>query len=527
MRIPADLRTEIVKAGTEGFMAWRLARPANDFESFRPHLEHHLELRRRYVELFPEADEPYDVLLDDYERGMKASEVRVVFDRMKEELVPLVAEARELYGDDDGTLARAFPKDKQEAMAREIIDLFGHRENSWRLDPTVHPFASGGGVDDIRITTKYEPKGLESFFASMHEYGHGLYEHQVAPELDRTPLGGGVSLGMHESQSRMWENLVGRSRPFWRFFYPRLQERFSPLLDDVDEETWFRAVNIVQPSLIRIAADEITYNMHIILRFELEQDLLAGNVEARDLPSEWNRRMDEYLGIEVPSDADGVLQDMHWGTGTIGYFPTYSLGNVMSVQIWERIKEDLPDLDDKLERGEFAPLREWLGEHIHKHGRKFTPQETLERAVGSRIDPEPYLAYLRQKHGAATPRLALGSSTITRSSGAARRTFSTYESTASSMPTSRPACSDRCQRCSSSSWNTCAAARLPCRSSGIAFTTVGSKTSVSQRPAAAVSETGSCPEALRDARNDSMSSSSRRAWFSCASSPVSLSSRRR
>jgi carboxypeptidase Taq len=208
---------------------------------------------------------------------------------------------------------------------------------------------------------------------------------------------------MHESQSRMWENLVGRSRPFWRFFYPRLQERFSPLLDDVDEETWFRAVNIVQPSLIRIAADEITYNMHIILRFELEQDLLAGNVEPRDLPSEWNRRMDEYLGIEVPSDADGVLQDMHWGTGTIGYFPTYSLGNVMSVQIWERIKDDLPDLDDKLERGEFAPLREWLGEHIHKHGRKFTPQETLERAVGSRIDPEPYLAYLRQKHGAATP----------------------------------------------------------------------------------------------------------------------------
>ena len=198
VRIPADLRTEIVKAGTEGFMAWRLARPANDFESFRPHLEHHMELRRRYVELFPEADEPYDVLLDDYERGMKASEVRVVFDRMKEELVPLVAEARELYGDDDGTLARAFPKDKQEAMAREIIDLFGHRENSWRLDPTVHPFASGGGVDDIRITTKYEPKGLESFFASMHEYGHGLNEHQVAPELDRTPLRRGVTLGLHE-----------------------------------------------------------------------------------------------------------------------------------------------------------------------------------------------------------------------------------------------------------------------------------------------------------------------------------------
>ena len=402
-RVPPELRTEIVKAGTEGFMAWREAKPANDYESFRPYLDRHLELRRRYVDLFPEAEEPYDVLLDDYERGMKASEVRAVFDRLKEELVPLVGEAAELWGEDDGTLARSFPADGQEALSREIIELFGYRDGSWRLDPTVHPFASGGGVNDVRITTKYEDTGLESLFATMHEYGHGLYEHQVAEELDRTPLGSGVSLGLHESQSRMWENLVGRSRPFWQFFYPRLQERFSEQLRDVDEETWYRAVNRVQPSLIRIAADEVTYNMHVILRFELEQDLLSGAVDVRDLPSEWNRRMDDYLGVDVPDDARGVLQDMHWGTGTIGYFPTYSLGNVMSVQIWERIKDDIPDLDDRLERGEFAPLREWLGEHIHRHGRKFLPQETLERAVGSRIDPEPYLRYLREKHGAAAP----------------------------------------------------------------------------------------------------------------------------
>ena len=265
----------MVKAATEGFMAWRQAKPENDYDAFRPFLEHHLELRRRYVELFPEADEPYDVLLDDYERGMKAADVRAVFDRLKEELVPLVGEAAEMYGEDDGTLARSFPADQQEALSREIIELFGHREGAFRLDPTVHPFASGGGIDDIRITTKYEPTGLESFFATMHEYGHGLYEHQIARELDRTPLGGGVSLGLHESQSRMWENLVGRSRPFWRFMYPRVQSHFAPLLDDVDEETFFRAVNRVQPSLIRIAADEVTYNMHVILRFELEQDLLA------------------------------------------------------------------------------------------------------------------------------------------------------------------------------------------------------------------------------------------------------------
>jgi carboxypeptidase Taq len=400
VRVPVDLRSEMVRAGTEGFLAWRKARPENDFEAFRPSLEKHLELRLRYVDCFEPSAEPYDILLDDYERGMSAQEVRDVFDRLKTELIPLIAEAKEHYGDDDGILGRAFPREAQERVAREVLELFGHREHAWRLDPTAHPFASGGGVDDIRITTKYEPTGLESLFATMHEYGHGLYEHQVAPELDRTPLGSGVSLGLHESQSRMWENLVGRSRGFWRFFYPRLQQHFPDQLSDVDEETFFRAVNRVQPSLIRIAADEVTYNLHVILRFELEQDLLAGTVDLRELPAEWNRRMHDYLGVEVPDDANGVLQDMHWGTGTIGYFPTYSLGNVMSVQIWERIKEDLPDLDDRIEAGEFAPLREWLGEHIHRHGRKFAPQETLERAAGSRIDPEPYLRYLKAKHGA-------------------------------------------------------------------------------------------------------------------------------
>ena len=401
VRVPVELRSEMVKAATEGFQAWRLARPANDFDAFRPSLEKHMDLRQRYVDCFDPADEPYDILLDDYERGMKTAEVRAVFDRLKEELVPLIAEASEAYGADEGVLARAFPREAQIALSAEILELFGHRENTWRLDPTLHPFASGGGIDDVRITTKYEPKGLESLFATMHEYGHGLYEHQVAPELERTPLGSGVSLGLHESQSRMWENLVGRSRPFWRFFYPRLQGHFPEQLGDVDEETWFRTVNRVQPSLIRIAADEVTYNMHIILRFELEQDLLAGTVELKDLPEEWNRRMDEYLGIDVPSDSDGVLQDMHWGTGTIGYFSTYSLGNVMSVQIWEKLKEELPDLDDRIERGEFTELREWLGDRIHRHGRKFGPQGTLERATGSRIDPEPYLRYLKQKHGAA------------------------------------------------------------------------------------------------------------------------------
>jgi carboxypeptidase Taq len=403
VRVPPELRGEIVKASTAGFQAWRQAKPANDFEAFRPYLDQQLELRGRYVDCFPPADERYDILLDDFERGMKTAEVRSVFDRMKEEIVPLIADAAEAYGDDEGVLQREFPVDAQAELSREIVELFGFRENSYRLDPTAHPFASGGGINDVRMTTKYGAVGLDSLFATMHEYGHGLYEHQIDPALERTPLGTGVSLGLHESQSRMWENLVGRSRPFWRFFYPRLQELFPDQLGDVDLETWYRAANRVQPSLIRIAADEVSYNMHIILRFELEQDLLEGRVSTGELPSVWNERMNAYLGVDVPDDTHGVLQDMHWGVGHIGYFSTYSLGNVISVQLWERIREDVTDLEDQIERGEFATLREWLGEHVHRHGRKFGPRGTLQRAVGASIDPEPYLRYLREKHAAAAP----------------------------------------------------------------------------------------------------------------------------
>jgi carboxypeptidase Taq len=233
----------------------------------------------------------------------------------------------------------------------------------------------------------------------MHEFGHGLYEHQVDPRLERTPLGRGASLGMHESQSRMWENLVGRALPFWRHFFPRLVETF-PVLSGYDVESWYREVNAVAPSLIRVDADEATYNLHVILRFELEQDMLAGTFPLEQLPEEWNRRMWEYLGVEVPDDTHGVLQDMHWAGGAFGYFSTYALGNLISAQLWQRIGDELPGLDDEFEQGEFGSLREWLRENVHQHGRKFTPTELLERVVGtSRIDPEPYVRYLRRKLG--------------------------------------------------------------------------------------------------------------------------------
>jgi carboxypeptidase Taq len=293
-----------------------------------------------------------------------------------------------------------FPADRQERLAKTVVELFGMRPQSWRLDPTEHPFASGAGVDDIRITTHYDPETMKSLFSTMHEYGHGLYNHQLPRELSRLPIGGPCSLGIHESQSRLWENLVGRSVPFWRFFYPRVQETFPEQLGDVELDRFLAGVNRVQPSLIRIKADEVTYGMHVILRFELERDIVNDRVQLRNLPEVWNTRMREYLGVEVPDDAHGVLQDTHWAVGLIGYFPTYLLGTIMSVQIWQRLTEDIPDLDEQITRGEFTALREWLGEHVHRHARKFTPQETLRRATGSTIDAKPYLAYLRAKYQA-------------------------------------------------------------------------------------------------------------------------------
>ena len=328
---------------------------------------------------------------------MKTAEVRDVFEQLKEELVPLIEEIGDAGEIDDSFLHDDFDTATQRQLGIEIVRAFGYTDDEWRLDETAHPFMTTPGAGDIRLTSNFRPGDLSSLFATMHEFGHGVYEWGVDRALARTPLGSGVSLAVHESQSRTWENLVGRSRPFWRWFYPRLQQEFAAQLGTVDEEAFYRAVNKVQPSLIRIDADEVTYNMHIILRFELEQDLIGERLEVAALPEAWNARMSQYLGVDVPDAAHGVLQDMHWAGGALGYFPTYALGNVISVQIWERAVEDLGDLDERFGRGEFGDLRDWLREHLYSLGAKFTPQETIERVTGSRIDAKPYVRYLREK----------------------------------------------------------------------------------------------------------------------------------
>ena len=395
-QVPSELRAEMSRSAALANPVWVDARKRNDFSAFLPVLRKNLDLRKRYIDCFDVGDEPYDIVLDDYERGMKTKEVRGLFDYLKEHQAPLVKEVAARGGNEPHD--HGFAIEPQKVFELEVVRAFGFTSDAWRLDPTVHPFASGTGITDIRITTRYFSEHLGGLFGTMHEFGHGLYEHQVDPALERSPLARGVSLGMHESQSRMWENLVGRSMPFWRHFFPRLQQLFPDELGGYDDDRWYREVNAVEPSLIRVESDEATYNLHIILRFELEQAMLADEFPLEQLPEEWNRRMWEYLGIEVPNDTLGVLQDVHWSGGSVGYFPTYALGNLISAQIWEKVTTDLPDLYDGFEQGEFAPLRDWLREHLHRYGRKFTPGETLERVVGtSQIDPEPYVRYLREK----------------------------------------------------------------------------------------------------------------------------------
>jgi carboxypeptidase Taq len=401
-RVPTDLAVEMTQAASLGEHAWMEARAAADFGRFRDALERHLELRRRYVACFDGFAHPYDVLLDDYEPGLTAAELRPLFAELSEALVPLVAAAGDpAQVPNGGAFAGAYPVHVQRRTVTEVLEVVGFDPDTWRLDPSPHPFAMSVGPGDVRLTTRYDGHDFGmAFYSCLHEFGHGLYEAQVDPALHRSPLAVPASLGVHESQSRLWENLVGRSRPFCDWVLPRLRERLGGhggAFDHLGPEELYRAVNTVHPSLIRVEADETTYNLHIVLRFELELALVEGTLAVDDLPQAWNEGMARLLGVAVPDDAQGVLQDVHWGAGMLGYFPTYSLGNLMAAQLWERLRADVGDLDERIAAGEFAPLREWLREHVHRHGRKLAPRELLRRVTGDELRVEPFAGYLRAK----------------------------------------------------------------------------------------------------------------------------------
>ena len=400
-RVPGELTAELAHAGSMGQEAWVQARANSDFQSFVPYLERNLDLARRYVDCFDGFDCAYDALLDDFEPGMRTAQVAALFDELKAQLRPMVATlAQNADRVDDSPLHGSFPIDRQRRLAAAVVERMGFDRESWRMDDAVHPFATGLGSHDVRITTRWD----ESFFPSslygaMHECGHGLYEAGIADSLQRTPLGHGESLAIHESQSRMWENMVGRGRAFSGVLAGTVSEILGDSVGSLDADVLYRAVNRVHPSYIRVEADEVTYGMHIILRFELEQDLIEGRVNVAELPEVWNARFKDYFGLDVPDDSLGVLQDVHWSAGLIGYFSTYALGNLIAGQLWEKAHSDTPDLDDQIAAGELSGLREWLRENVHRHGAKFSSAELLERVVGGPIAVAPFVGYLKGKLG--------------------------------------------------------------------------------------------------------------------------------
>jgi carboxypeptidase Taq len=398
-RVPSELQGRIAQAQAEGFNIWREARAASDFPAFLPSLEKQIELSKERIACFDPTDSPYDVLLDHFEEGATVKAVDRVFDVLKPRLIDLTRKvSANLDKVDDGLLQGLFAREAQIELSEDIVAELGATEAAWRVVETVHPFQQSFGTNDIRLATRYDEDFFStSFYGTIHEFGHGLYEAQIDPSLNRTPLCSGVSMTLHESQSRLMENLVGRGRPFISYAWPRIRAAFPERFDPFSPEDFYRAVNKMQPSLIRVEADELTYGLHIILRYELERDLFEGRLRAADLPETWNARMKEYLGVDVPNDAMGVLQDVHWSEGMFGYFPDYLLGTVLSVQIWEKMRGDIPDLDLQISNGDLSALRAWLGASIHFSGSKFTPQETIARAVGGPLDPAPYLRYLETK----------------------------------------------------------------------------------------------------------------------------------
>ena len=398
-RVPGELRAELARAESLSEQAWTEARAASSFAILRPHLEGLVDLKRRYIECF-DVEHPYDALLDDYEPEARTADVRAILQRLREGTVPLVERIAARPQLDDASLHGDFPLGAQRRIARELAGMLPLPDRGWRLDESPHPFSESLAPTDIRLTTRYDRAYVGTVVWSViHEAGHGLYEAGMPRDLARTPAGRPRSLALHESQSRLWENWVGRRRPFvgplQRLLAAHLPDRFS----SVSVEELYRAANVVRPSLIRVEADEVTYNLHIVIRFELELELFEERLAVAELPEAWRDRYAAYLGLEVPDDATGVLQDVHWPGGAFGYFPTYSLGNVIAAQLWERAQAEIVDLDRHLAAAEFEPLYRWLAENLFRYAGRLGAAATVERALGTPIDPASLLTQLTAKYG--------------------------------------------------------------------------------------------------------------------------------
>jgi carboxypeptidase Taq len=401
VKLPKALVEEIARVTTRAQQIWQEARANNDFARFEPWLDRVVALKREEACCITGSGVLYDALLDEFEPGATAHDIARTFAALREELTPLVeaigASRRRPRRE---VLEREFPTDAQETFGQLAAAAIGFDFQSGRLDVTTHPFCTGIGPGDCRITTRYNPRHFnDAFFGILHEAGHGIYDQGLDPEHFGTPAGSAVSLGIHESQSRMWENQVGRSRQFWEHFFPKAKERFPGALADVSLDDFELAINEVRPSYIRVEADEVTYNLHVIMRFELEQALISGELQAKDVPTAWNEKFKRTLGLAPPDDAKGCLQDVHWSFGGIGYFPTYTLGNMYAAQLMEQARRDLTDLDASFRRGEFGTLKAWLNEKIHRPGQRYRASELCQRVTGKPLSHQPLLTYLRTKYG--------------------------------------------------------------------------------------------------------------------------------
>lgn len=404
-KIPSSFWAELSEHAADAFQTWTQARPANDFARVAPHLERTLELSRRYSSYFPDAQHIADPLIDMSDEGMTVAELRPLFAELRAALVPMVDDVLARQTESRSGLDREYPVEEQLAFGLDVIRDFGFDFERGRQDQAHHPFATRFATSDVRITTRIRENDLtEALFSTLHESGHAMYEQGIDPALESTPLATGVSSGVHESQSRLWENLVGRSRAFWGHYFPKLQACFPDQLRDVDVDAFYVAINRVARSLIRTDADELTYNLHVVIRFDLELELLEGELAVADLPEAWRERYRSDLGIVPPNDADGVLQDVHWFSGLIGgAFQGYTLGNVLSAQFYEAAVEACSMIPADVAAGRFDTLHGWLRSNVYLHGRKFSPKHLVERATGQAMSAGPYLEYLRVKYGALRP----------------------------------------------------------------------------------------------------------------------------
>ncbi len=398
-RLPVEFVQRQAVAAARAKNTWRTARENDSFAEFADDLRTVLDLAREQAELLGYREHIYDALLDLYEPGATKAQLDAVFGDLRNQLVPIVENLSPRLDDRDKLIHQHFDPAAQWKLGESLISEIGYDFSRGRQDKSAHPFCTHFSTTDVRITTRIDADFFSpGFFGTLHETGHGLYEQGVRSELERTPLASGTSLGVHESQSRLWENLIGRSRPFVEFMMPRLRAAFPEALGETDAASFHRAVNAVAPSLIRVEADEVTYNLHVMLRYELECELLEERLPVTDLPERWNAVMGEYLGIQPTSDADGVLQDIHWSMGAFGYFPTYAIGNLMASQFYDAAARDLGNLPEQVRQGEFAPLRDWLRKHIHQYGRMQTADDLLGTVTGSGLDARPWLEYIRAKY---------------------------------------------------------------------------------------------------------------------------------